>query len=148
MRVAAHAFGANRPSSDLYLSPGHSVCVTLVDEVLIPIQELVNGSSIAYSPTDQVTYWHVELDSHDILLANNLPAESFLKMGANRALLSDEAAADLPIEFLHRTNSDFCRRFVDGSPLLAVVREQLARRAAALGWTEPVSVEPGLRIAA
>ncbi len=148
VRVAAHAFGANRPSRDLYLSPGHSVCVGVIAEVLIPIQELVNGFSIAYAPTDQVTYWHVELDSHDILLANDLPAESFLEMGANRALLSDAVDADLPIEVRDRTHADFCRRFVDGGPLLAVVREQLARRAAALGWTAPVSVEPGLRIAA
>ncbi len=28
-----------------------------------------------------VTYWHVELDAHDILLAEGLPAESYLDWG-------------------------------------------------------------------
>ncbi len=141
VRVAAHAFGPNLPTTDLILSPGHSVCVNVIDDVLIPIQELVNGSTIAYAPMDVVTYWHVELDSHDILIANNLPAESFLEMGANRACLDDHASADLPIEVLDRTHADFCRRFVDGGPLLAVVREELARRADDLGWAPSRAVE-------
>ncbi len=141
VRVAAHAFGATRPSRDLYLSPGHSVCVSVIDELLIPIQELVNGSSIAYVPMDEVTYWHVELDSHDILLANGLPAESFLEMGDNRALLSNDAAANLPVEVLDRSHADFCRLFVDGGPLLDGVREALARRAADLGWAPSRDVE-------
>ena len=135
VRVAAHAFGDNRPDRDLYLSPGHSVCVSVIDEALIPIQELVNGSTIAYADMEEVTYWHVELDSHDILLANNLPAESFLKMGANRALIDDTAASDLPLEVLARTHADFCRPFVDSGPLLALLRQRLEERATRLGWT-------------
>ena len=140
VRVAAHAFGENKPSVDLYLSPGHSVCVTMVSEIPIPIQELVNGSTLAYVPMDSVTYWHVELDSHDLLLANNLPAESFLEMGSNRACLDDAVAADLPMEVLARTHADFCRPFVDGGLMLAVAREQLACRAAELGWVEDRTV--------
>ncbi len=141
VRVAKDAFGDNLPSRDLYLSPGHSVCVSMIDQILIPIQELVNGSTIAYAPMDEVTYWHVELDSHDILLANDLPAESFLEMGENRALLSDNAAADLPIEVIDRTHADFCRRFIDGGPLLAVARDELARRAIDLGWKASCAID-------
>ena len=141
MRVAADAFGVDRPARDLYLSPGHSVCVNVLSEVLIPIQELVNGSTVAYVDVDTVTYWHVELDSHDILLAENMQAESFLEMGANRTLLSNEAAADLPIEVLQRSHADFCRRFVDDGPLLAAVRDELARRADELGWMPSDAVD-------
>ena len=142
VRVAAHAFGDTRPDRDLYLSPGHSVCVTVIDEALIPVQELVNGSTIAYAEMDEITYWHVELETHDILLANNLPAESFLEMGANRALIDDAAAPDLPLEVLQRTHADFCRPLVDGGPLLAVLRQRLEERAERLGWTQ--SQEIGL----
>ena len=141
VRVEATAFGPNLPSFDLYLSPGHSVCVKLINETLIPIQELVNGSTIAYAPMDTVTYWHVELASHDILIANGLPAESFLEMGANRSCLDADAPADLPIEVLARTHDNFCRRFVDSGPLLAVVREELSRRATDLGWAPARAVE-------
>ena len=85
VRIARDAFGTDMPTRDLYVSPEHSLCVSVADtEVLIPAEKLVNGSTVAFAPTDTVTYWHVELDSHDILLANGLPAESFLEMGANR----------------------------------------------------------------
>ena len=135
VRVAAGAFGALRPSSDLFLSPGHSVCLTLIDEVLVPVQELINGSSIAYVAMDEVTYWHVELESHDILIANDMPAESFLEMGANRAAFENGSGlGDPSAEVIGRTHADFCRRFVDSGPLLAVMRDELRLRAERLGW--------------
>ena len=88
IRIAADAFGPARPSQDLYLSAGHSVCVDLLGEVLIPVGYLVNGGTIAEIETDAISYWHVELDSHDILIANNLPAESYLAM-ANRGAFEE-----------------------------------------------------------
>ncbi len=42
---------------------------------------LINGTSITREPVVSVTYWHVELDAHDILLAEGLPAESYLDWG-------------------------------------------------------------------
>ncbi len=41
VRVAAHAFAPNRPARDLLVSPGHSLCVNIVDEVLIPAMALI-----------------------------------------------------------------------------------------------------------
>jgi hypothetical protein len=38
-----------------------------------------------------VSYWHVELDSHDILIANNLLAESYMEM-SNRAFFEEAGA--------------------------------------------------------
>ncbi|HJE25718.1 MAG TPA: Hint domain-containing protein, partial [Methylorubrum populi] len=35
-----------------------------------------------------VTYWHVELDAHDILLAEGLPAESYID-GGDRAFFAE-----------------------------------------------------------
>ena len=73
VRVAAHAFGPNRPCRDLYLSPDHALFVV---DVLIPVKHLINGTTITQVPRDEVTYYHVELPEHAVLLADNLPAES------------------------------------------------------------------------
>ena len=75
IRFRAHCVANNVPSADLLLSPDHAV---LIDGHLIKAHALVNGSSIAPDPVDRVTYFHVELETHDILLAENLPAESLL----------------------------------------------------------------------
>ena len=61
-----------------------------VDGVLIPIRHLVNGRSIREQPVEAVTYWHVELDRHDIMLAEGLPCESYLDTG-NRAAFANGA---------------------------------------------------------
>jgi Hint domain len=84
VRIAAGAFGPGRPHSGLFLSPNHAVCV---NEVLIPIRLLVNGSTIVQVPQDQVTYYHIELPRHELVLAQGLPVESFLHMkdGSNYA---------------------------------------------------------------
>ena len=141
IRIAADAFGRNRPSRDLYVSPDHALCVDVVEDVLIPAHRLINGSTVAQIEIDSVTYWHVELDSHDILLAENMPAESFLEMGANRAMLG-LASGDIPEDVLARGHADFCRPFLDAGPVLEAARLQLAARAERLGWLP--DREPGL----
>ncbi|WP_246736962.1 Hint domain-containing protein [Methylobacterium sp. DB0501] len=85
VRIRAGAFGPGLPARDLRLSPGHPVLVGADADGeggdLVPVMCLVNGTSIAREPVSSVTYWHVELDSHDILLAEGLPAESYLDWG-------------------------------------------------------------------
>ena len=84
VRVAGGAFGPARPHRELFLSPDHAV---YVNDVLIPIKCLINGHSVRQVPVDTVAYYHLELARHDILLAEGLPAESFLDMkdGSNYA---------------------------------------------------------------
>ncbi len=78
VRVRAGAFGPGAPMRDLYLSPDHAV---FVDEVLVPVRHLVDGDRIAPVPRERVTWWHVELPRHAVLLAEGLPCESFLDIG-------------------------------------------------------------------
>jgi collagen type I alpha len=66
IRICASAFGDGVPARVLLLSPDHSV---FVDHVMIPIKYLINGSTIAHEPCDEVTYFHVELARHDVVLA-------------------------------------------------------------------------------
>ena len=139
VRVLAHAFGHQRPMRDLRVSPGHALCVDLLGEVLIPAATLVNGSTIVQEDVDRVTYWHVELDSHDILLAENMPAESYLDMGnrpffAEAGLIALDGGPDVRVEGSDRTHADFCRPFHVDGPVVEAVRAQLAARAGRIGW--------------
>ncbi len=72
VRIAAGAFGDNLPRRELWVSPGHNVAWS---GVLMPAIALLNGHSVAQIAVRSVEYWHVELDAHDILLAEGLPAE-------------------------------------------------------------------------
>ena len=82
MRIAAHAFGADMPHRDLLLSPDHAVHV---DGVLVPVRHLANGMTVAPKEVAEITYYHLELDRHDVLLANGLPCESYLDTGNREA---------------------------------------------------------------
>jgi hypothetical protein len=90
VRVAAGAFGPGAPSRDLFLSPDHAV---FVDDMLVPIKELLNGTSIRQVDRGVVTYFHVELAQHDVLLAEGLPAESYLDSGCRGALQGAQLVA-------------------------------------------------------
>lgn len=141
VRIGAHAFGQDRPSKDLVVSPGHAICIDLFGEVLIPAAKLVNGATVVRERLDEVVLWHVELDSHDILIANNLPAESYLAMG-NRGFF-EEAGATLNSfeEGRTKTYADFCRPIAIEGDILAFVRQRLLERAKAMGWTPRRDVE-------
>jgi len=104
--------------------------------VLIPACELVNGATIQQIEADEITYWHVELDSHDLLLAENLPTESYLDMG-NRGFFAESGIVDLAADPdpVRRSHADFCRPYHCGDGLVEVVRAQLFSRARSLGWT-------------
>jgi hypothetical protein len=73
--IKPHAFGRDLPRRALYLSPDHAV---YINQVLIPVRLLVNGTTIAQEARSRATYWHVELAVHDVILAEGLPAESYL----------------------------------------------------------------------
>ena len=86
IRIVAGAFGAGMPRVDLLLSPDHAV---FVDGVLVAARLLVNHRSIRVeSECRAVRYFHVELDAHDVLLADGLPTESYLDTG-NRSMFEN-----------------------------------------------------------
>jgi hypothetical protein len=63
--------------------------------VLVPVRHLVNGVTILHEAAAAMTYYHVELDRHDVLLAEGLPCESYFCAG-NRAGLYHEAGRRSP----------------------------------------------------
>ena len=78
IRVARFGLSDEYPRRDLYLSPHHSL---LIDGFLIPVQWLVNGRSIvlgALDESDVVDYFHIELETHEVVFAEGTPAETLL----------------------------------------------------------------------
>ena len=76
VRVRAGALGPDRPRRDLYLSAHHAI---FLDGLLFPAECLVNGSSILRCDCPEaIEYFHIELASHDLILAEGAAAETFV----------------------------------------------------------------------
>ena len=133
VRIAAHAFAPDMPARDLLVSPGHSICIDALGGVLVPAIALVNGSTIAQLDVDKITYWHVELDEHDILLAEGLATESYLDMG-NRGFFreADIVVLDVAPDARAKTHAEFCLPFYAEGVVVDALKLQLARRAEAI----------------
>jgi ELWxxDGT repeat protein len=114
------AFANGIPYRDLHVTKGHSF---LVDGVLIPIEYLVNHRSIIWDDhAQEVALYHIELDTHDILLANGAPAESYRDDG-NRWLFENanngwSAPPKQP-----------CAPVLTGGPIVDAAWERLLKRA-------------------
>jgi len=136
VRVVAGAFGDNLPVRDLMLSPGHAVCVDVMDAVFVPVGELINGATIAQVEVAEVTYWHVELESHDVLLAERLPCESYMDAGNREWFGRDYGRLQaIDPERIAESLTRYARPFVNRGPLVEAIRQRLAARAEVMGWT-------------
>lgn len=91
VRVAAGALGAKLPWRDLFVSPDHAI---FAEGVLIPVKHLINGTTITQLPVKAVVYYHIELEAHDVVFAEGLPAETYLDTGDRTSF----ANSDLPVE--------------------------------------------------
>jgi hypothetical protein len=152
VRIVAGALGFGLPARDLMLSPDHAL---YLDGGLVPARLLINHASIVQDPCDRVTYYHVELPRHDLLLAEGVAAESYLDTG-NRAAFEN---ADRPLALHPDFVGDRRAREIGSCVPLLVAPERvapiwrsLAERAERLGWRLPaapaMSDGPDLRLLA
>jgi hypothetical protein len=129
VRVSAAAFGEHCPLRDLWLSPDHAV---FADGALIPIRCLINGATIRQEPVPIVVYYHIELHRHDVVLADGLPAESYLDMGDRSIFDNAGSVIRLFPDFVVRPHgvadlweTNGCARLVLVGPQLTVIRRRL-----------------------
>jgi hypothetical protein len=133
VRVAANAFGPCKPRRDLLLSPDHAL---FIDDVLIPVRHLVNGSTVAQIACREVTYYHIELPRHDVLLAEGLPAESYLEAGAREAFAECDGAIRLHADFAPTVDRFAMLWETEGYAPLVVAGSALERVRRRLGCAE------------
>jgi hypothetical protein len=125
--VMPGALGDNTPCRPLRVSPEHAL---LVEGALIPAALLVDGETIFALPAKgRVTYFHVELEEHDILLAEGAPSESYIDLGNRDAFENAGVVQMLHADFTPKHDGGM-KRVTEG-PVLEAARRALARRGAA-----------------
>ncbi|MEP1554871.1 MAG: Hint domain-containing protein [Paraglaciecola sp.] len=77
VKISTGAMGNGLPHSDLYVSNAHAF---LIDGHLVIASALINGDTITSVPfaelPEQYTYWHIETDAHELVVANGVAAET------------------------------------------------------------------------
>jgi hypothetical protein len=130
VRILAGAFGNGLPERDLRLSPHHAV---YIDGALFEVVALVNGLTIIEEHnTRYVTYHHIELEQHDIVLAEGLPAESFLDTGNRDMFGTTGGVLQLHADFRTEYNAQTCVPLHRQGPEVARVHGTLLNLARAL----------------
>jgi hypothetical protein len=78
IRIASSALAPNVPHADLYVTDGHAL---FIDGVLAPAGCLINGATISRHravESDKLEYFHIKLESHDVIYAEGTPVEALL----------------------------------------------------------------------
>ena len=77
IRVAASAFGAAGPTADLLMSPSHALCL---EGTLIEAAALLDHAGVSRVDewqSQQLTYFNIELEQHELIWANGALTESY-----------------------------------------------------------------------
>jgi Hint domain-containing protein len=75
----------------------------LIDGVLVPAEMLINGTTVTrYEPeSDELEFFHVKLESHDVVYAEGAPAETLLDV--------EESAVNF-VDYLRRYGTPTARQ--------------------------------------
>jgi hypothetical protein len=150
VRIRRDAFADGMPHRDLIVSPDHAI---FVDGKLICARQLVNGSTIRQEHDwTAVDYYHVQLDQHAILLAEGLPAESYIDTGNSGFFANSGVPLVLHPDLTDETDyptreAGSCAPFVWDEANVRPVWQRLADRAAVIDLpVRATTTEANLRI--
>ena len=122
------SLGSGLPLRDLSVSPEHAM---FVDGVLVPARLLVNDATIVQERSrGDVHYIHVELDSHDLLLAEGTASESFVDDGS-RGMFHNAAEFHALYPDAAPDQAAYCAPRVEDGPALKRICGKLRPRATA-----------------
>jgi len=124
VRIAAGAFDDGVPARDLRVSPHHAI---YWDGNLFEAFSLINGVSIVQEPDCRfITYHHLEVEGHDVLLAEGLPAETYLETGGRDNF--EGQVMRLHTDFRAPPDATFCAPLITDGPALTTLRAHLVAR--------------------
>lgn len=146
VRIRQSALAPNVPHTDLYVTQGHAM---LLDGVLIPAGELVNGTSITIDDAEgvqELEYFHIRLASHDVIMACGAASETLLAdaasiadFGVSQPATPDTLCAPVVCKSTLGTMAVRARRLATpllGPQKLDVIRARLNSQAQAIGLAD------------
>jgi hypothetical protein len=147
VRIRRSAIADGAPSADLLVSRAHAL---YIDGLLIPAGDLVNGETIVIDDAEALTaldYFHLKLESHDVILAEGAPCETLQRVNESAANFADylrrfgaaESAPYAPVVSYNGGRSQLASRlrsaaspWVDRRTAFDIVRDRLEQRSLAL----------------
>ncbi|MDR3521004.1 MAG: Hint domain-containing protein [Acidocella sp.] len=134
VRICKDALGEGLPARDIVLSPDHAL---LLHGQLVPVKLLTNGATIKRETSSlAVTYFHIELARHDIILAEHLAVETYLDTG-NRSMFATSQGQPHAAPVFGRGKQWDAQAYADlclSGPVLREIRREIFSRATALGF--------------
>jgi hypothetical protein len=105
----------------------------------VPVRYLLNDATIVQETVAEITYWHVELERHDVIAAAGLAVESYLDTGNRGDFANAPGVMRLHPEFAADVasaawQSRACAPLHLAGAVVEAVQRRLLARARALGW--------------
>jgi hypothetical protein len=126
----AGSLGDNVPERDLWISPHHAM---YLDDVLIEAKDLVNGVSIVQvEHADKVEYVHIELESHDVIIAEGALSETFIDDDSRGMFHNAHEYKSLYADDVVPAAAHYCAPRLEEGYVVEEVRRRVAARAGLL----------------
>lgn len=123
--IRKDAIAAGMPHRDLMVSANHGV---FIDDAFVLAATLVNGVSILRSDElAPVSYVHIEMDAHDVVFAEGLPAETYVDDKSR--LMFDNADEFFQLYGADQGAANFSAARIEEGTQLEALRRRIAARA-------------------